>query len=262
MKSIRNKELSPRTTAISLIVFVIVCVLIGYLVVKAKSNNPSAPVESADETAAPIVKTEKKAEVKAEEADKKASDPYDIVAERDMFKPIASSSGSRVGRSGPLAPMSVNGLPGDMAANFGRSSRSDSSRLAYTGYVDTPDGPMALIENTSSKETKIVWIGDSAFGMEVWDITPSKLYMQSGFRSVELAMGENKTASAPAAPAAPAAKPGGDAAAAAAASSSPGQAAAAQPTAGQPPSGRFGGRRGGSDQSGNGGVTTTIVYGN
>jgi hypothetical protein len=65
--------------------------------------------------------------------------------------------------------------------------------LAYTGLVETPQGKFALIENTSTMETKYAAVGDEVFGMQVVDLDARSVTLDSGGRSVQLAIGENKT---------------------------------------------------------------------
>jgi len=253
-----NSQISKRDTVIAIVVFVLILTLAVYSFVKKNSaspvetvaDNPTPPKAQAmkvdiKETPKVNAKAAKKTDAAAKNVDEptKPDDPVTIIAESNIFRPLTGGRGGFGG--GGLGPLAISGLPGFPDAG-GRGGRGGRANYAFTGIVNTPDGELALIENTTTSEAKYAGVGETVFGMEVTDLNSRWVSLDAGGRPLRLAIGENK-ADTPAA-GAPAA-PGTTPAAGAASGNQPGQTPAVVPGnggGGFPGGGGFGGggRRG------------------
>lgn len=219
---LQSTQVSPKTAGIAIVALLVLCSLGIYGAKRAANGStPAAPAPTAHATATATdngngasVDVSEKDSAKDKDQGKKIADsaevedPCKIIAERNMFKPVSADStdsgsaqttGRRSSRGG-LAPMSVGNLPVlpgfggvDMALSPQRGGNTRSGvNLAYTGLVDVPSGPLALIENITTCEAKYVGVGDSAFGMRVVSVSPRSVSLDGGSGSVRLAIGENK----------------------------------------------------------------------
>lgn len=181
---------------------------------------------------------------------------WKAVADRNIFKAIPGYSGAKAEvakisadpRSRPMIqPMPLGVLPfngGGMGFRGMGRDRGGSKNVAYTGMVETPEGRFALLENTSTTQTKYAAVGDEVFGMRVVDFNAHSATLDSGGETVSLSIGENKTAAQPAAPG-QTGQPTPDAAA----SAQPGQQGGTPAGTGR----RFGRNHNGSNNGDNGG---------
>lgn len=211
MNQLRSTEVSPKTAAIAIVVLVAVLASgIGIYVSRSQNIAPAASgQESVGAEAKPSVSVDVKETVSKisdrsyQDSEAKASPAWKTISDRNIFKPIpgystsASSVSGTAGRSGGqgVQPMPLGVLPGfaNSGMGFRGMGRRSGGTIAYTGLVETPQGQMALLENTSTLETKYVAVGDEAFGMQVVDISPRTVTMDSGMSTVRLAIGENKS---------------------------------------------------------------------
>lgn len=129
-----------------------------------------------------------------------SSDPCQVIIKRNIFRAVLSSntnnsdfqeSANKSETSGSIPPMSVSGLPS--IGSYGSLGGSSSRNIAFTGVVETPEGKLALLENTSTLETRLAGVGEYAFGMEVLNINSRAVTLDSDGSDVMLALGENKS---------------------------------------------------------------------
>jgi hypothetical protein len=217
IERLRSIEVTPRTTAICIVVVILVG---GAVVVTAKNmanDTPDRPRHSVKATVRAKkvgleIKERKAGKADADKTDKSQqkekqkraksttvakTDPYAIIFERNLFKPIgpgASPSGKTGGGSaqvGPSKPMS--GMPAlPPMPKSGGDIGETRKNLAYTGMVELPGGPQALIENISGKETAWKKVGESAFGCRVVSISERSISMEKDGTPFNLSIGENK----------------------------------------------------------------------
>jgi len=189
-----------------------VVVLTGVVITARKMAETSPVVAEKTAPASTDVKAkvvETKGGSKAKSAEESRSeDPYEIIVERNLFRPVTAASLAQSGSggaSGPpkTAPQSAP-LPPMPVAPTGNIDEVKKN-IAFTGAVELPDGQQALLENLQSKETKFVRQGESAFGYRVMTISSQLVVLEKNGLQFTLTMGENK----PDAPAAGAPKPGG-----------------------------------------------------
>lgn len=119
-------------------------------------------------------------------------DPYAVIVERNLFKPLPQSGDASKpppGDQGFLPPMPI-AMPIAMPANVNLDEIK--KQIVFTGVVTTADGIQALLENLSTKETRFVAVGDSAFDCRVVSISPRKISLNKGGAHFMLNIGENK----------------------------------------------------------------------
>jgi hypothetical protein len=203
MDKLRETEISPKTGVVTAVIFLIIVVGAAMLFVNKQSGTQTTATQASVSIAVPKprikVKVKERAQPEQKTADKqtaKSDEPVDMpqtIADRNVFKPLRGGNG----QAPSVPPMSIGALPGlPDGARFGRFMRGgdsgSSSSLAFTGIVQTPEGTMALIENTATQETKFLRPGESAFGMRLVMANASGATLDAGGQSVYLAIGENK----------------------------------------------------------------------
>ena len=241
--SLKNTQVTPKTAAICIVALLVV-VSSGIFTVKKIVSQPPETIEIASKSK----KTEQvKVDVKEKPAntdskqktdvkkddkkeDKEAveeqtaqvpaeDDPYSIIAERNLFKAVGAQTAvasnpipKPPSNPRPMPPMPITPLP-PMGGSRGGAG---ATKVAFTGIVETPQGIMALLENTSTSETKFAGVGESAFGMEVVSVNSRSVTLNSSGQTINLTLGENKSDASPAASGAapppgqpPAPSPGG-----------------------------------------------------
>jgi hypothetical protein len=215
LDNMKGKEVSPKV-AVACILGLVAVSAVGIFLVKKAVSGPVEAVESPkvhllqssteDGKVAPPVKNGKKDAAPAQDA-------CAVIIARNIFSPIAgltvSSAPAGNAAAKPavavtsLPPMPVTGiqsLPGmSFGGRFGFGmGRGGGRNVAFTGIVDTPEGTMALIENPATSETRFVAVGDKVFGMDVLEIGPHSVLLETSDGStVRLAIGENKPDAAP-----------------------------------------------------------------
>lgn len=219
---LQNTDISPKTAAISITVLALILTIIVWGI-RSHVDTSTAPVtETVSSQSTPKVKVDVKESTVTKKTDntKKPGDGWKIIEERNVFRPIPAygtgaeaTSRPPLGRNpmgGQLTPMPVGMLPGMPGAGGfgGRRGGGDNKNLAYTGTVRTPDGTFALIENTSTGETKYAREGDRVFNMEVVLVDDRSVSLDSDGQMIRLGIGENKT-NLTANQAAPGTPPGG-----------------------------------------------------
>ena len=121
-------------------------------------------------------------------------DPYAIIVERNLFKPLGGSK-PKSGDTSPKPPAPGNQeslLPMFVAMPPDVSFDEIKKQIVFTGVVATADGIQALLENLSTQETRFVAVGDSAFGCRVVSISPREVLLNEGGAQFTLKIGENK----------------------------------------------------------------------
>lgn len=221
--SLQSKQISTKTAVIAILSLCVVLALV-YVFVTGKGPANVEEIGPAAETAlpsgeaavamqaVPSAKTDPKGKVSNAKASKveaaaKPADPYAVIAERNIFKPVsASAAAPPPAPSAPVPPMPVGPIPG---AGLGAPGGGPpgNAKIAFTGAVQTPDGMYALLENLTSGETRYAKAGESAFGMQVTQVSQAMVSLNNGGQPMNLMMGENKTDTAAAAPTPPG--PGG-----------------------------------------------------
>lgn len=220
LERLRNIEVSPRTAAICVVV--LLAVAVGFIMCLRNSANSVQPDRPG---AAQAASSETPTEVKIEEktttnskdktTEKSAnkdtsttkSDPYAVIAERNIFRPVKLGSGASgvpappkgsgappdAPPSQPGPPPQMPGMPGGGRPPGGGGDTSEVKKnLAFTGVVETPSGMHALLENISSKETSYVAEGGNAFGCRVVTISDRSVILDKDGSQFSLTMGENK----------------------------------------------------------------------
>jgi hypothetical protein len=230
--NLKSTQVTPKTAAIFAVITLIV---VGGIICIVKSvMMPPQNTELATEitnrspevkvTLKDSVKTSTPAKAKKNTITAKPVDACVLIAQRNIFKPLVSSGPAVPGGNKPIPPItlgvipSMPGGPGGMRGPGGPDQ--GKSKIAFTGIVQTPEGVMALLENTATNETKYVRVGDNAFGASVTEVSPSAVTIISEGQPVRLALGDNKISTPP-----PAATPPG----------APGQGGPPQPGQGMPP---------------------------
>jgi hypothetical protein len=200
-------QVSPRMAAYSMIALVVV--LSGVVVTVRKVADTSPAYAVADKPAAKSTGVNAKVDEKTDKAkgkESKADDPYAIIIERNLFRPVAVGSLAVTETQGakPTPPPPVKSpLPPMPVAPAGNIDEVKKN-IAFTGAVGMPSGQQALIENLQTKETRFVSQGESAFGYRVMTISSQLVVLEKNGLQFTLTMGENKTD----APPAPGPKPG------------------------------------------------------
>jgi hypothetical protein len=230
--NLKSTQVTPKTAAIFAVITLIV---VGSIIFIVKSvMMPPQNTELATEitnrspevrvTLKDSVKTSTPAKANKNTITAKPVDACVLIAQRNIFKPLVSSGPAVPGGNKPIPPItlgvmpSMPGGPGGMRGPGGPDQ--GKSKIAFTGIVQTPEGVMALLENTATNETKYVRVGDNAFGASVTEVNASAVTIISEGQPVRLALGDNKTSTPP-----PAATPPG----------APGQGGPPQPGQGMPP---------------------------
>ena len=204
---LRTTQVTPRTAVYSIIVLVAV---LGSAVVAVRKMADTSPVHAvagkpAVKSGKVDVKIDEKKAVSAKDA-LKAEDPYAIIAERNLFSPVGSSSTASMPAKLPTSapPPKPSIPPMTLPVPMGNIDEV-KKHVAFTGAVGMPSGQQALLENLQTKETKFVGQGESAFGYRVVTISSQLVVLEKNNLQFTLTMGENKSD----APAAAAPKPGG-----------------------------------------------------
>ncbi len=228
--NLKSTQVTPKTAAIFAVITLIV---VGGIIFIVKSvMMPPQNTELATEITnrSPEVKVTLKDSVKTSTPAKankntitaKPVDACVLIAQRNIFKPLVSSAPAVPGGNKPIPPITLGvmpSMPGGMRGPGGGPEQG-KSKIAFTGIVQTPEGVMALLENTANNETKYVRVGDNAFGASVTEVSATAVTIISEGQPVRLALGENKISTPP-----PAATPPG----------APGQGGPPQPGQGMPP---------------------------
>jgi hypothetical protein len=148
-------------------------------------------------------------------------DPYAVIAERNLFRPLAATASPSKANQAPgkpaLQPPPSPGK-GSMNANLpalppGKGAGSAQlgpppgrpnivrpapgggdfkKTLAFTGIVETSEGKQALLENLQTKETRFVKQGENAFGCRIVSVTAQMLSLEKDGTTCILSIGENK----------------------------------------------------------------------
>jgi hypothetical protein len=138
--------------------------------------------------------------------------PYAVIAERNLFrlsksdKGSATNGGASKGTPSPGGPPKMPGIPpmpipsigpmppmGNMSVRpMGGDGGEAKKSIAFTGAVETPSGPQALLENIQTKESRFVGRNESAFGCRVCDISAQMVSLEKDGVRFTLAIGENK----------------------------------------------------------------------
>lgn len=203
---LRTTQITPRTAAYCIIALV---VLLSIAVVTVRKMSDTSPVyavagKTASKSEGVDVKIDEKKGEKARAASRSA-DPYAVIVERNLFRPVTAASLASVAPNPPApAPPTKAPLPPMPIAPQGNIDEVKKN-VAFTGAVGMPSGQQALLENLQTKETKFVGQGESAFGYRVVTISSQLVVLEKNGLQFTLTMGENK----PDAPAPAAGKPGG-----------------------------------------------------
>jgi|GEM_PF-1600592 len=221
--NLKGTQVTPKTAAIYI---TILLVIIGGIIFIVKSTMmPSQDVSATPETSlksSPVKVTlkdnDKNTIVKASNTASTAKpvDPCVLIAQRNIFKAVTGSGSSMPGSNKPIPPITLGVMPSMPGGPFGMQGMrgpgggadQGNVKIAFTGIVKTPDGIMALLENTSNNETKYVRVGDNAFGASVTEVTATAVSIIKDGQTVKLVLGENKI-SAPPPAASPSTPPGG-----------------------------------------------------
>ncbi len=222
IEGLQGKQITPKTAAIAITAVVVIALVIIFAI----GRNAGAPPETATTEVAtpesassepstsegPVVSMQAIPSGKSEATGKKTdsvkdakselparpTDPYAVIAERNIFKPVTETALAPP-PSRPVPPMPVGPLPGSgfgFPGGMGRGGgggQTGNSKIAFTGVVQSPDGIYALLENLATGETRYARTGDNAFGMQVTDVNPSMVSLDSGGQPMRLMIGENKT---------------------------------------------------------------------
>ena len=204
---LRTTEITPRTAAYCIIVLMVV---LGSAIVVVRRMADTSPVRAVP--GKPAFRTGK-VDVKIDERKgarptdlAKCEDPYAVIAERNLFAPVAASSAAvaEPTKAPTPAPPKQGIPPMSLPVPMGNIDEV-KKHVAFTGAVGMPSGQQALLENLQTKEAKFVGQGESAFGYRVITISSQLVVLEKNNLQFTLAMGENKADVPP--PAAP--KPGG-----------------------------------------------------
>lgn len=227
LNRLQNTQISPKVIAVCVVSFLVVASFGVLIVKKVVSQSPQPAADSSvsvnlNKTSTNMIKTSAQAgsdkivnnnDKATVTASVDSKDPYAIIVERNIFKPIGAAGGNSgvpglvqiIKPGGILPPLTITTLPGFNGGGFpgfgSRGSRGGggAQKIAFTGIVETPDGIQALLENTATLETRYAGVGDSAFGMTVDEVTSRSVALRSNDgQSLNLRLGENKTDTPPA----------------------------------------------------------------
>jgi len=214
---LHSTQVSRRTAAICIGVLLLAAMAV---VVAAKNSASSAPARPKVKTVKPAAKAKRvdlqvretsprdaKAKSEAKPAPQAAAkdDPYAVIVERNLFRPVqpgavtapppSPGGGKEPGKSGggPPPPPKAPTLP--PIPSGGKPSGGDGEfkkTIAFTGMVETSTGKQALLENLTSKETRFVAQGENAFGCRLVDIAEGSVTLEKDGSQFKLRIGENK----------------------------------------------------------------------
>ena len=221
IERLQSIQVSKRTAVLCLVALVVVAVVV---IVEARNIAVSGPAGAttvrkppAKATSVDVQVTQgkvrtakpKAASVKAVDQKAPEKDPYAVIAERNLFRPVgalppsgeptapAGKGGNGKKRGGPggsvpqLPPVGGQ-TPPSPPASGGPGGGDFKKNIAFTGVVETSNGTQALIESLPTKETRFVSRGESAFGCRVVDIKPQSVSLEKDGSQFTLAIGENK----------------------------------------------------------------------
>ncbi|MHB0998420.1 MAG: hypothetical protein ACYC27_04160 [Armatimonadota bacterium] len=208
---LRNIQVSPAMTGASIAILLIIAIAGVLIIKKVSSGTPSVNSNqqidiqhSVASSASHVnVDTDK---LKTGNTQQSAIDSCEAIAARNVFKSIGFTGTITESSVEPPANQGAGmmSLPPMPVGNFQQSSMPQggfsfgfpgggrSNNIAFTGIVNIPEGTMALLENTSTSESKYVAVGDTAFGMQVVDINPRTVSLSTGMDTIILSLGENK----------------------------------------------------------------------
>jgi len=221
---LRSVEVSARAAVICIVVLLAAVVVVIVVAKNAASTAPARPkakpTAETKRVRVNITQAKPKVPTPAPAAKPEDKNPYSIIAERNLFRPVTGGgAGSRPAgkppspgqsggapvlamlKPGMLPPMPLGGAPSPAPP-----SDDFKKSLAFTGVVQTTAGTQALLENLKTKETRFAARGDSAFGCRLVDISQQSVMLEKDGATFRLNIGENK----PDAEAAGAAKPAGE----------------------------------------------------
>ncbi len=159
----------PRNLFLINLIMIIMIGLLGYWFYKVWVRPLDLPVKAGQENVVPD-----------EDADGNMKRPmdkaaYDIIAQKDLFRP------SRTASNAESVPASVSA--GDAPKLFGTIIKNDIK--------------MAILEDPSSKTTKIYNVNDSVAGFRVSEILQDKVVLMRGNEKIEVKLREEKGITAP-----------------------------------------------------------------
>ena len=204
---LRSVEVSARAAMLSIGVLLAVVVVVIVVAKNAASTSAARPTAKpsveAKRMRVNITQAKPKEPTPAPAAKPKDSDPYSVIAERNLFRPVSGGGAGpaakpptpgppsggpvmAVRRPGMLPPMPIGGAPPSPPSDDFKKS------LAFTGVVQTSAGMQALLENLKTKETRFAARGDSAFGCRLVDISQQAVTLEKEGAEFRLNIGENK----------------------------------------------------------------------
>lgn len=203
IERLRSIQVSPRIAAYCMIALVVL--LSGVVVTVRKMADTTPAYAVAGKSVPRSVGVNARADERRDIATgKKAagSDPYAIIVERNLFRPVGAQPEPQGPKAAPPPTGPKPPLPPMPVAPAGNIDEVKKN-VAFTGAVGMPSGQMALLENLQSKETRFVSQGESAFGYRVMTISSQLVVLEKNGLQFTLTMGENKTDAPPAAGAKP-----------------------------------------------------------
>ena len=209
---LHSTQVSRRTAAICIGVLLLAAMAV---VVAAKNSASSAPARPRVKTVKPAAKAKRvdlqvretspkdaKAKSEAKPAPQAAAkdDPYAVIVERNLFRPVqpgaATAPTPSPGGGSPTPPPPPKVTPLPPMPSGGKPSGGDvgefKKTIAFTGLVETLTGKQALLENLTSKETRFVAQGENAFGCRLVDIAEGSVTLEKDGSQFKLRIGENK----------------------------------------------------------------------
>lgn len=207
LERLRKTQLSPRIAVFSIVGLVVVMSGVVVMVRKMADTSPALAVKPAGINASAEEKKDK-AETKAA-AEARTEDPYAIIVERNLFKPVtaASLASDTAKPAPPPAPPKPPLPPMPVPAPSGNIDEVKKN-IAFTGSVQIAGVQQALLENLQTKETRYTSQGESAFGYRVMTVSSQLVVLEKNGLQFTLTMGEGKPDAPAAAPKPGEQKPG------------------------------------------------------
>ncbi len=201
---LRSTQLSPRVAAFSIVGMLVVMTGVVMLV---RQMADTAPVSAGKPAGISVTASEKKSASAARAgAGAGKDDPYQIIVERNLFRPVTGASPapeSPETAPPPPTPPQPPVQPMPLPVPSGKIDEVKKG-VAFTGAVQIAGVQRALLENLQSKEARYTGQGESAFGYRVMSISSQLVVLEKNGLQFTLTLGENKPDAPP-----PAGKQGG-----------------------------------------------------